>query len=121
MGDSDDQGGEERLPYFEYQFDLYRQAILMGQPPAVTTNSNKLEDQARKVMKPEAFNYVFGGAGEQATMEANRLAFRQWKLIPRFLRPTLPRELRVTLFGETYGRYWFEYRLKASSARILRF
>lgn len=32
-------------------------------------------------------------------MDANRLAFRQWKLIPRMLRPTTYRDLRTTLFG----------------------
>lgn len=53
--------------------------------PLVTTDPNKLEDQARGVLKPTAFNYVAGGAGERATMDANRLVFRQWKLIPRML------------------------------------
>ena len=30
------------------------------------------------------FNYVSGGAGERATMDANRLAFRQWKVFRSF-------------------------------------
>jgi lactate 2-monooxygenase len=59
--------------------------MLHQQYPLVTTDPNKLEGQARDVLKPEAFNYVAGGAGEKATMDANRLAFRQWKLIPRML------------------------------------
>ncbi|KUI60456.1 hypothetical protein VP1G_07654 [Cytospora mali] len=53
-------------------------------------------------MEPGPFNYIYGGAGEGATMDANRLAFRQWKIIPRFLRPTKPRDLRVEIFGQTY-------------------
>ena len=32
-------------------------------------------------------------------MDANRLAFRQWKIIPRMLRSTTHRDLRTTLFG----------------------
>ena len=71
--------------------------------PLVTTDSNKLEEQAKSILKPTAYNYVAGGAGERATMDANRLAFRQWKMIPRMLRPTTNRDLTVKLFGETYG------------------
>lgn len=53
--------------------------------PVVTTDPNKLEEQARKYMGIRNFNYVSGGAGERATMDANRLAFRQWKVIFFFL------------------------------------
>jgi len=31
-------------------------------------------------MDVRSFNYVSGGAGEKSTMDANRLAFRQWKV-----------------------------------------
>lgn len=55
------------------------------QLPLVTTDPNKLEAQAKSILKPTAFNYVAGGAGERATMDANRLAFRQWKMVPRML------------------------------------
>ena len=48
--------------------------------PTVTTDPNTLEEQARKYMGARSFNYVAGGAGEKATMDANRLAFRQWKV-----------------------------------------
>lgn len=73
----------------------------------VTTDPNKLEAQAESILKSTAFNYVAGGAGERATMDANRLAFRQWKMIPRMLQPTTHRDLKVELFGETYGIYLF--------------
>jgi lactate 2-monooxygenase len=106
-----DEEVEERPPYYTFQHEIYQKAVISGEKPVVTTDPNKLEHEARRAMKPEAFNYVFGGAGEHATMEANRLAFRQWKIIPRFLRPTLPRDLRVTLFGRTYSEWagpWHE-------------
>lgn len=77
--------------------------MLHQRMPLVTTDPNKLEDQARSILKPTAFNYVAGGAGERSTMDSNRLAFRQWKMIPRMLRPTTHRDLRVKLFGEIYG------------------
>ncbi|GAB1311152.1 FMN-dependent dehydrogenase [Madurella fahalii] len=102
-GDNGSGSNGERPLYGQYQFDLYAQALIGGKMPIVTTDPNKLEQEAKKAMTPQGFNYVSGGAGEQATMHANRLAFRQWKLIPRMLRPTLPRDLRVTLFGKTYS------------------
>lgn len=49
--------------------------------PAVTTDPNRLEEQAKSTLASTAYNYVAGGAGERATMDANRLAFRQWKMV----------------------------------------
>ncbi|EQB49797.1 FMN-dependent dehydrogenase [Colletotrichum gloeosporioides Cg-14] len=98
MGDE----GEGRPPYSSYAVSIYQQGIMTGQLPIVTTDPNKLEEQARKAMGKECFGYVFGGAGELSTMDANRLAFRQWKIIPRFLKPTNPRDLKTELFGVTY-------------------
>lgn len=89
--------------YGAYQNDIYAAGALLGKRPLVTTDPNKLEAQARGKLVSEYFNYVAGGAGEQATMDANRLAFRQWKMIPRMLRDVTVRDLRVKLFGETYG------------------
>lgn len=96
---------EDKPSYGQYQAELYMKGVLLGQPPQITTNPSLLEAQARKAMAPGPFNYIYGGAGEGATMDANRLAFRQWKLIPRFLRPTLPRDLSVELFGQTYREF----------------
>lgn len=59
--------------------------MIHQQLPLVTTDPNKLEAHAKSILKPTAFNYVSGAAGESATRDANRLAFRQWKLIPRML------------------------------------
>lgn len=101
MPDSDDTG-EEGPSYGQYQIELYKNGAILEEPPVVTTNPSKLEEQARKAMPPGPFNYIFGGAGEGATMDANRLAFRQWKIIPRFLKPTLPRDMSVRLFGQDY-------------------
>ncbi|RKU42693.1 hypothetical protein DL546_005716 [Coniochaeta pulveracea] len=95
-----------RPPYYQYQLDIYAKAIMMNQLVPCTTDPNKLEDQARAAFakndRLKGFHYTFGGASEGSTMQSNRLAFRQWKLIPRLLRPTLPRDLRVELFGVTY-------------------
>ncbi|KAL8908532.1 MAG: hypothetical protein Q9207_000742 [Kuettlingeria erythrocarpa] len=88
--------------YGAFQTEIYKDGILNQKLPTVTTDPNKLEEQARKFLDVRSFNYVAGGAGEKATMDANRLAFRQWKMIPRMLRPTTHRDLRVELFGQTF-------------------
>lgn len=95
-------GTEQHRQYGAFQNEIYRKGMFEQQLPIVTTNPNNLEDQAKSILKPTAFNYVAGGAGERATMDANRLAFRQWKMVPRMLRPTTHRDLCVTLFGEKY-------------------
>ena len=91
--------------------------MLNNKLPTVTTDPSKLKEQAEKFLGIKAFNYVAGGAGESATMDANRLAFRQWKvsraslaqrpscwlnvsqMIPRMLRNTTHRDLKTELFG----------------------
>ncbi|KAL9024359.1 MAG: hypothetical protein Q9180_007923, partial [Flavoplaca navasiana] len=59
--------------------EIYKNGLLNQKLPIVTTDPNKLEEQAREFLGVRSFNYVAGGAGEKATMDANRLAFRQWK------------------------------------------
>lgn len=86
--------------------------MLYQRLPRVTTDPNKLEAQAKSILPPTAFNYVAGGAGERATMDANRLAFRQWKMVPRMLRPTTRRDLTIKLFGEIYGKVNLQVYLK---------
>lgn len=66
--------------YGSYQTEIYGKGALMGTLPSVTTDPRLLEEQAQKALGGRAFNYVAGGAGEKATMDSNRLAFRQWKL-----------------------------------------
>jgi len=102
-----EQGGERSPSYGDYQVEIYTKGLLQGTLPPLTTDPNKLRLQAKEVMSPEAYNYIAGGAGEGATMDANRLAFRQWKIVPRMMRPSVPRNLRVNLFGEQYGTFFY--------------
>lgn len=60
------------------------------------------DHQAKEHLSSSAYAYVAGGAGERATMDANRLAFRMWKIVPRMLRPTTHRDMSVKLWGEHY-------------------
>ena len=89
--------------YGAFQNDIYHAGHRHNRVPLVTTDPTKLEAQARKHLGERPFNYVAGGAGEGSTLGANRLAFRNWKIIPRMLKPTTPRSLKVELFGDVYG------------------
>lgn len=66
--------------YGEYQHNIYSSGMFSGGRPVVTPDPRQLEEQARNAMSQRAFNYIAGGAGEKATMDSNRLAFRQWKM-----------------------------------------
>ncbi|KAL1623655.1 hypothetical protein SLS56_008176 [Neofusicoccum ribis] len=88
--------------YGAFQNEIYFKGMMHNVFPAVKTDPNKLEAQAEKGMSARSYAYIAGGAGERATMDANRAAFRTWKLIPRMLVPTTNRDLKVKLFGEEY-------------------
>ena len=76
----------QKLTMFQ---EIYQDGLLRNKVPTVTTDPNKLEDQARHHLGARSYNYVAGGAGEKATMDANRLAFRQWKVRPPSLADVL--------------------------------
>ena len=71
------EGGRQ---YGKFQNEIYMNGVKNNSMPTVTTNPNKLEAQAKSRLSLTSYNYVSGGAGERATMDANRLAFRQWKV-----------------------------------------
>lgn len=66
--------------YGNFQTEIYGKGAMMGIRPTVTTDPRLLERKAKRFLGVRSFNYVAGGAGEKATMDSNRLAFRQWKL-----------------------------------------
>jgi isopentenyl diphosphate isomerase/L-lactate dehydrogenase-like FMN-dependent dehydrogenase len=50
-------------------------------------------------MSGDAWAFVAGGAGDGATMRANRAAFDRWALVPRMLRDVSSRDLSTSLLG----------------------
>jgi len=56
------------------------------------------EERARSILAREAFDWISGGAGEEATLRANRAAFERTRLRPRVLTGTTSRDLTVELF-----------------------
>lgn len=64
-------------------------------------NLHHVEEQAEKILPPEAFAFIVGGSGDEWTLRNNLLAFDEWIIEPEYLSGT-PRAPNVatTLLGE---------------------
>ena len=71
----------------------------IGQRARVPFDAKRLEQRAQSSMTAEAFAYVAGAAGEEATMRANRRAFERIAIVPRMVRDVSVRDATVELFG----------------------
>jgi lactate 2-monooxygenase len=84
--------------YGDWQLKTYFDG-LSGVLPALPMSYPELERQAEQALSAQLWSYVAGGAGDERTQDANRLAFARWGLMPRMLRGAAQRDLTVTLFG----------------------
>jgi len=90
-----------RNPLFDglqHQTQIYLRG-LRGERSSVPVALEQLEEKARQALRPEAWDYVAGGAGSEDTIRANREAFRRWRIVPRMLRDVSERDIGVDLFG----------------------
>jgi lactate 2-monooxygenase len=94
----DDSSSGSRPYGIERQMQIYQGGVT-GRKPPVPVDLSKLEQKAKDVLPPEAYDYVAGGAGGEDTMRANLAAFRRWRVVPRMLRDVSARDLRVDLLG----------------------
>jgi isopentenyl-diphosphate delta-isomerase len=67
--------------------------------PDLPLSYEDLEAAALEALSPEAFDYVAGGAGGEDTVDRNREAFRERRLLPRVLRDVGERDLSTTVCG----------------------
>ena len=74
-------------------------AGIRGHRPAVPTDFTTLERRAHRKASARAWSFVAGGAGEGATMRANRDAFERWRIVPRMLRGAVDRDISIELLG----------------------
>ncbi|HET7536087.1 MAG TPA: lactate 2-monooxygenase [Candidatus Didemnitutus sp.] len=81
------------------QRDIYVAGV-GGHKPAVPVAQAELEKAAQTAMTADAWAYIAGGAGREATMDANRTAFERWRIVPRVLRDVEKRDLSIELFGQ---------------------
>ena len=72
---------------------------LSGGKPSVPVPLDLLDQKAKEILTPRAYDYVAGGAGGEDTMRANREAFYLWRIVPRMLRDVSKRDLSVELLG----------------------
>jgi lactate 2-monooxygenase len=92
----------EGPPAWPQLADYYREIYargMGGEQPSIPVSVAELERAAREAMEPRTASYVFAGAGTGDTMEANREAFRRWRIVPRFLRDVSERDLTTTVCG----------------------
>jgi len=82
----------------ERELQLYAQGLAGGKP-SVPVPLDLLEQRAKGILAPRAYDYVAGGAGGEDTIRANREAFYRWRIVPRMLRDVAKRDLSVELLG----------------------
>ncbi|MGB9465376.1 MAG: alpha-hydroxy-acid oxidizing protein [Candidatus Acidiferrum sp.] len=72
---------------------------MTGNALSIPISLSLLEQKAKEILSPPAFDYVAGGASGEDTMRANREAFYRWRIVPRMLRDVSQRDLGVELLG----------------------
>jgi len=81
-----------------YQDEIYLTG-LTGAVPDFPANLSRLEEAARTVMTPRAYDYVAGSAGTEDTARENLDAFRRWRIVPRMLTDVSTPSYRSTVLG----------------------
>ena len=71
-------------------------------PSALAWQLSEVEALAKERLKREAFDYAYGGAGEERTLSANVEAFRRRTVRPRFLVDVSRRDASTTLLGRRH-------------------
>jgi lactate 2-monooxygenase len=92
-------------PLETYQDEIYA-AGLEGTVPGLPANLHELEAAAEKVLTPEAFGYIAGGAGSGDTVRENAEAFRRWRIVPRMLTDVSRPSYASTVLGTELAVPW---------------
>jgi lactate 2-monooxygenase len=85
-------------PLESYQDEIYLTG-LTGAVPDLPADLGRLEEAARSVMTPRAFDYVAGAAGSEDTARENLAAFRRWRIVPRMLTDVSTPSYATTVLG----------------------
>ncbi|MEQ6885006.1 lactate 2-monooxygenase [Salicola sp. Rm-C-2C1-2] len=93
-----DNNKEMVIPTLDRQREIYLNG-LSGDRPSVPVDYNELQVRAERALTPEAYAYIAGGAGHEHTMDSNREAFSEHRILPRMLNDVSQRDTSVTLFG----------------------
>ena len=82
----------------QYQLQIYF-AGTQNIKPQLPVSFEELERKAKETMTPEAFAYIAGSAGAEATTDNNKEAFNHWQIIPRMMGDVSNRSIAIELFG----------------------
>lgn len=94
---------EPSEPYGEHrQQNVYAAGMLANDPPEHPVRYEELERSALEAMSDEAAAYVASGAGTEDTINENRRAFADWRIVPRMLRDVSERDLRIDCFDTEF-------------------
>src|SRR5690348_9433038 len=80
------------------QLEIY-QLGLDGKKLSVPIQVSQLEKKAAEILRPQAYDYIAGGASGERTARANLEAFDHWRIVPRMLRHVSQRDQSVELLG----------------------
>ncbi|HWB65230.1 MAG TPA: alpha-hydroxy-acid oxidizing protein, partial [Mycobacteriales bacterium] len=86
------------VPFSNYQNEIYLNGTA-GIVPEFPLEPAALEAAAQQAFEPKAFGYVAGSAGTESTAHANRRAFADWQIVPRFLCDVSVRDLATSVLG----------------------
>ena len=88
-------------PGLKRQNDIYLAGV-HGKKPAQPIGIEELQSKAQQVLDPNAYGYIAGSAGSEDTYRANLDAFKRWRIVPRYLRNVVDRDLSVIIFGQKF-------------------
>ncbi|TAF65608.1 MAG: alpha-hydroxy-acid oxidizing protein [Cytophagales bacterium] len=85
----------------QHQMQIYLQG-LQQKKTSIPIRYEDLEAKAKEILKPEAFDYIAGGAGAERTMASNINDFDHWKILPQMLKNVESRDLSVKILGKKF-------------------
>src|SRR5258706_4129556 len=68
----------------ERELQIFTLGLRRGKP-SVPVPLHLLEQKAKEILAPRAYDYVAGGAGREDTMRAERAAVYRLRIVPRML------------------------------------
>ena len=90
----------------ERQRQIYTRGA-QGVRPLIPVGAAELQKRAERVLSPQAFAYLAGGAGAEQTMVENRRALDEVKILPRMLRDVSGCDMTTRLFGNSLSVPFF--------------
>jgi lactate 2-monooxygenase len=85
-------------PLETYQDEIYLTGVT-GEVPDFPADLSRLEEAAKAVMAPEAYDYIAGSAGSGDTARENLEAFRRWRIMPSMLTDVSAPSFSSTVLG----------------------